>query len=105
MTLIKAQAGVKNNVRRMNKSIIQNGSNHVLHVILFALFCFFVVYFLSKFSKRWGIEEAWMGISWICSWLRSACKCFGECRRASIPIFDKHAHIAVASSQTKISVL
>lgn len=52
MTLVKAQAGVKNNMRRMNKSIIQNGSNHVMYVILFALFCFFVVYFLSKFSKR-----------------------------------------------------
>ncbi|ONK74168.1 uncharacterized protein A4U43_C03F3460 [Asparagus officinalis] len=52
MTLLKAQAGVKNNMRRLNKSIIQSGSNHVLHVVLFALFCFFVVYFLSKFSKR-----------------------------------------------------
>lgn len=52
MTLTKAQAGVKNNMRRMNKSIIQNGSNHVFHVILFALFCFFIVYFWSKIS-RW----------------------------------------------------
>ncbi|XP_026662015.1 bet1-like protein At4g14600 isoform X1 [Phoenix dactylifera] len=52
MTLIKAQAAVKNNMRRMNKSIIQQGSNHVVHVILFALFCFFVVYLLSKFSRR-----------------------------------------------------
>ncbi|XP_058087825.1 bet1-like protein At4g14600 [Magnolia sinica] len=52
MTLIKAQAGVKNNMRRLNKSIIQQGSNHVMHVILFALFCFFVVYFLSKISRR-----------------------------------------------------
>nr|XP_010942645.1 bet1-like protein At4g14600 [Elaeis guineensis] len=52
MTLIKAQAAVKNNMRRMNKKIIQQGSNHVMHVILFALFCFFVVYFLSKFSRR-----------------------------------------------------
>ncbi|TVU38226.1 hypothetical protein EJB05_11597, partial [Eragrostis curvula] len=52
MTLAKAQAGVKNNMRRMNKSIIQQGSNHVLHVVLFALFCFFVVYLLSKFSRR-----------------------------------------------------
>ncbi|KAJ6791717.1 bet1-like protein [Iris pallida] len=52
MTLVKAQAGVKNNMRRMNKSIIQNGSNHVLHVVLFALFCFFVVYFWSKISRR-----------------------------------------------------
>eukprot|EP00262_Sarcandra_glabra_P002282 TRINITY_DN1255_c0_g1_i1.p1 TRINITY_DN1255_c0_g1~~TRINITY_DN1255_c0_g1_i1.p1 ORF type:complete len:132 (-),score=10.51 TRINITY_DN1255_c0_g1_i1:170-565(-) len=52
MTLIKAQAGVKNNMRRLNKSIIQKGSNHVLHVVLFALFCFFVVYFWSKISRR-----------------------------------------------------
>ncbi|CAN6199573.1 unnamed protein product [Urochloa humidicola] len=52
MTLAKAQAGVKNNMRRLNKSIIQQGSNHVLHVVLFALFCFLVVYLLSKFSRR-----------------------------------------------------
>ncbi|RWR89971.1 bet1-like protein [Cinnamomum micranthum f. kanehirae] len=52
MTLIKAQAGVKNNMRRLNKSIIQKGSNHVMHVVLFALLCFFAVYFWSKFSRR-----------------------------------------------------
>ncbi|KAF8377338.1 hypothetical protein HHK36_030715 [Tetracentron sinense] len=52
MTLIKAQAGVKNNIRRLNKSIIQQGSNHVFHVILFALFCFFLVYLWSKLSRR-----------------------------------------------------
>ncbi|ONM59058.1 Bet1-like protein [Zea mays] len=52
MTLAKAQAGVKNNMRRLNKSIIQQGSNHVLYVVLFALFCFFIVYLLSKFSRR-----------------------------------------------------
>uniref|UniRef100_A0A5B6YMW9 t-SNARE coiled-coil homology domain-containing protein n=1 Tax=Davidia involucrata TaxID=16924 RepID=A0A5B6YMW9_DAVIN len=52
MTLIKAQAGVKNNMRKLNKSIIQQGSSHVMHVILFALFCFCVVYLWSKFSRR-----------------------------------------------------
>lgn len=52
LTLIKAQAGVKNNMRRMKKRIIQQGSNHLLHVILFALFCLLLVYFLSKFSRR-----------------------------------------------------
>ncbi|XP_052189174.1 bet1-like protein At4g14600 [Diospyros lotus] len=52
MTLIKAQAGVKNNMRRLNKSIIQQGSNHVIHVVLFALLCFTIVYFWSKFSRR-----------------------------------------------------
>ncbi|XP_024022950.1 bet1-like protein At4g14600 [Morus notabilis] len=52
MTLIKAQAGVKNNVRRLNKSIIQNGSNSVVHVVLFALVCFFLVYLWSKMSRK-----------------------------------------------------
>ncbi|XP_027149872.1 bet1-like protein At4g14600 [Coffea eugenioides] len=52
MTLIKVQAGVKNNMRRLNKSIIKEGSNHIMHVVLFALLLFFVVYFLSKFSRR-----------------------------------------------------
>lgn len=52
MTLTKAQAGVKNNMRRINKKIIQNGSNHLFHVILFALVCFFLVYLVSKFSRR-----------------------------------------------------
>ncbi|XP_059633228.1 bet1-like protein At4g14600 [Cornus florida] len=51
-TLIKAQAGVKNNMRKLNKSIIQQGSSHVIHVIGFALLCFFVVYMWSKFSRR-----------------------------------------------------
>ncbi|KAK3023263.1 hypothetical protein RJ639_044429 [Escallonia herrerae] len=52
MTLIKAQAGVKNNMRRLNKSIIQQGSSHVMHVVLFALVLFFLVYFWSKFLRR-----------------------------------------------------
>ncbi|XP_068485374.1 bet1-like protein At4g14600 isoform X2 [Phaseolus vulgaris] len=52
MTMIKAQAGVKNNLRRLNKSIIQSGSNHILHVILFALVCFFVVYLWSKMFRK-----------------------------------------------------
>ncbi|PIN21187.1 V-SNARE [Handroanthus impetiginosus] len=52
MTLIKAQAGVKNNMRRLNKSIIKEGSSHIMHVVLFALLLFFVVYLLSKFARR-----------------------------------------------------
>ncbi|XP_073295295.1 bet1-like protein At4g14600 [Primulina huaijiensis] len=52
MTLLKAQAGVKNNMRRLNKSIIREGSSHIMHVILFALLCFFIVYMWSKFSRR-----------------------------------------------------
>ncbi|KAK8623502.1 hypothetical protein V6N13_118385 [Hibiscus sabdariffa] len=52
MTMIKAQAGVKNNIRRLNRSMVKNGSNHIIHVVLFALFCFFVVYMWSKLSRR-----------------------------------------------------
>ncbi|CAA0827345.1 Bet1-like protein [Striga hermonthica] len=51
MTLIKAQAGVKNNMRRLNKSIIWEGSSHVMHVVLFGLLLFFVLYLWSKFFK------------------------------------------------------
>ncbi|RXH73917.1 hypothetical protein DVH24_016739 [Malus domestica] len=43
MTLLKGQAGLKNNVRRLNRSIIRSGSNHVVHVVAFGLVCFFVV--------------------------------------------------------------
>ncbi|KAH8508680.1 hypothetical protein Peur_050577 [Populus x canadensis] len=52
MTVMKAQAGVKNNIRKLNKSIIKNGGNHIVHVVLFALFCFMVVYLWSKMSRR-----------------------------------------------------
>ncbi|XP_076884680.1 bet1-like protein At4g14600 [Bidens hawaiensis] len=43
---------LKNNMRKLNKSIIQSGSNHVLHVVLFALFCVFMVYIWLKVSRR-----------------------------------------------------
>ncbi|XP_038714872.1 bet1-like protein At4g14600 isoform X1 [Tripterygium wilfordii] len=52
MTMIKAQAGVKNNIRKLNKNIIKYGSNHIVHVVLFAILLFFVVYMLSKIFKR-----------------------------------------------------
>lgn len=52
MTLIKAQAGVKNNMRRLNKSIVKHGSNHIIHVVLFALFLFFILYMWSKMFRR-----------------------------------------------------
>lgn len=52
MTLIKAQAGVKNNMRRLNKSIVKHGSNHIIHVVLFALFIFFILYMWSKMFRR-----------------------------------------------------
>ncbi|CAN6678971.1 hypothetical protein FF1_019761 [Malus domestica] len=51
MTLLKGQAGLKNNVRRLNRSIIRSGSNHVVHVVAFGLVCFFVVYFWSKLFR------------------------------------------------------
>ncbi|KAI6689255.1 hypothetical protein NL676_026083 [Syzygium grande] len=43
-TLIKARAGLKNNVRRLHKSIVQYGSNNVVPIIVFALICIFLVY-------------------------------------------------------------
>ncbi|KMZ68450.1 Target SNARE coiled-coil domain protein [Zostera marina] len=52
LTVIKAQAGLKNNMRRMNNSIFRQGSNHLYHVILFALVCFFLVYLWTKHSRR-----------------------------------------------------
>ncbi|MBA0799666.1 hypothetical protein Gohar_010169 [Gossypium harknessii] len=52
MAMIKAQLGVKKNIRKLNKSIIKHRSNHIVHAVLFALFCFFVVYMSSKVSRR-----------------------------------------------------
>jgi len=52
MTLIQVQASVKNNMRRLNRRMVQSGSSHILHVVLFALFCLFLVYFWSKFSRH-----------------------------------------------------
>ncbi|CAM8883220.1 unnamed protein product [Rhodiola kirilowii] len=52
MTMVKAQAGVKNNMRRLNRSINQHGTNHVVHVIAFGLLLFSIVYLLSKISRR-----------------------------------------------------
>ncbi|KAL2892873.1 hypothetical protein RDABS01_008785 [Bienertia sinuspersici] len=51
-TFAQAQASLKNNMKRLNSSIVRNGSNHVLHVVVFALFCLFLVYFWSKFSRH-----------------------------------------------------
>jgi hypothetical protein len=54
ITMAKAQAGVKNNLRRLNKSIVRNGANHIVHVISFALICFLIVYLWSKMSRKWS---------------------------------------------------
>ncbi|KAF8075618.1 hypothetical protein N665_1076s0011 [Sinapis alba] len=52
VTLMRAQAGVKNNIKKLNLSIIRSGNNHVMHVVLFALLCFFILYMWSKMFKR-----------------------------------------------------
>ncbi|CAF1928652.1 hypothetical protein Bca4012_071959 [Brassica carinata] len=52
VTLMRAQAGVKNNIRKLNLSIIRSGNNHVMNVVLFALLCFFILYMWSKMFKR-----------------------------------------------------
>ncbi|KAF9604415.1 hypothetical protein IFM89_006424 [Coptis chinensis] len=46
MTLIKAQAGVKNNMRRLNRSIIQQGQT--MYCMLFCL-----LYFAFSWSTCW----------------------------------------------------
>ncbi|KAI5654969.1 hypothetical protein M9H77_32156 [Catharanthus roseus] len=52
MTLFKAQAGLKNNMKRLNRSIIKEGSSNVMHVVLFGVVLFFVVYMLAKVARR-----------------------------------------------------
>ncbi|KAJ9670198.1 hypothetical protein PVL29_026627 [Vitis rotundifolia] len=52
MALSKTQAGLKNNMKRLNRAMAQKGSNHVLHVILFGLACFSVLYLWSKHLRR-----------------------------------------------------
>ncbi|KAL9275883.1 Bet1-like protein [Drosera capensis] len=52
MTVMKAQAGMKSNMRRLSRSVIKSGSNHILHVVLFALLCLFLVVLWSKISRR-----------------------------------------------------
>lgn len=48
--LISGQAAIKNGVRKLNRALASSGSAYLVHVILFALFCFFLVYLWSKFS-------------------------------------------------------
>ncbi|KAI3873225.1 hypothetical protein MKX03_024984 [Papaver bracteatum] len=48
MAVIKSQAGLKGNMKWIDKKAIQTGLNHLFHVMLFsASFCFLVVYFWS----------------------------------------------------------
>ncbi|BBN04641.1 protein transport protein SFT1 [Marchantia polymorpha subsp. ruderalis] len=50
-TMAKAQAGVKTAMKRMSKSVIQNGSNHLLHVVLFGILFFTLLYLWAKFLR------------------------------------------------------
>lgn len=52
MTLIQAQSGLNRNMKRLNRSIIQHGSSHIVHVVVFALAIFSLVYFWTKLSRR-----------------------------------------------------
>ncbi|KAL5539295.1 hypothetical protein UlMin_038757 [Ulmus minor] len=51
MTLSQAGAGVKNGMKRLNRAI-QQSSNHILHVIIFGLFFFTLVYLWSKLVRK-----------------------------------------------------
>ncbi|EFJ21363.1 hypothetical protein SELMODRAFT_102360, partial [Selaginella moellendorffii] len=50
-TMAKAGAGLKNSMNRLSRAMAQHSSNHVLHVVMFALVCFFFVYLWSRFSR------------------------------------------------------
>ncbi|KAF3956144.1 hypothetical protein ACB098_02G188400 [Castanea mollissima] len=52
MAMGQAGEGVKNGMRKLNRTITQHSSNHILQVIIFGLVCFSVVYLLSKLARR-----------------------------------------------------
>ncbi|KAM6563920.1 hypothetical protein CsatB_023918 [Cannabis sativa] len=47
LTLSQAGAGVKNGMRRLNRTI-QQSSNHIVHVVIFGLIFFTIIYFWFK---------------------------------------------------------
>ncbi|KAL2634001.1 hypothetical protein R1flu_005480 [Riccia fluitans] len=47
----KAQAGVKSAMKKMSRSVIQNGSNHVVHTVLFGILFFTFIYLWAKFFR------------------------------------------------------
>jgi len=49
-TMVTAEAAVKEGIRKINKVLTLHGGSHVLHVILFALGAFFLVYLWMKFT-------------------------------------------------------
>lgn len=52
LLMSRAQAGVKNGLKRLNRSVDLQKSNHILQVIIFGLACFTIVYLWSKHLKR-----------------------------------------------------
>jgi len=52
MAISQAGAGVKNGMKRLNRTITQQSSNHILQVIVFGLLCFSIVYLWSKLVRR-----------------------------------------------------
>lgn len=50
-TMLKAQAGLKSTMKRMNRKIIQNGSNHLVHVLLFVFLCVLFIVVWTKFFR------------------------------------------------------
>ncbi|CAI0422041.1 unnamed protein product [Linum tenue] len=47
-----AEAGVKNGMKKLNRTVAQHKSNHILQVIVFGLMCFAVVYLWTKVWRR-----------------------------------------------------
>ncbi|XP_015583746.2 bet1-like protein At1g29060 isoform X2 [Ricinus communis] len=47
-----AEVGVRSGMRRLNRTVVQRRSNHILQVIIFGLACFTVVYLWSKHFRR-----------------------------------------------------
>ncbi|TYI01908.1 hypothetical protein ES332_A11G232100v1 [Gossypium tomentosum] len=52
MLMSRAQAGVKSGMTKLNRTVAQQRSNHILQVIIFGLTCFSIVYLWSKHFKR-----------------------------------------------------
>eukprot|EP00897_Mesotaenium_endlicherianum_P002479 jgi/Mesen1/2259/ME000153S01476 len=50
-TMEKAKAAVKNTMKRMKITQALSGGTHLVHVILFALACFFFFYMYIKFRR------------------------------------------------------
>ncbi|KAA3473945.1 bet1-like protein [Gossypium australe] len=52
MLMNRAQAGVKSGMTKLNRTVAQQRSNHILQVIIFGLTCFSILYLWSKHFKR-----------------------------------------------------